>query len=46
MRSTPRRIARLLVAYGGAAFQVLVLGRQDGPGPAPSRKPPSPGAGS
>ncbi|MFE4359686.1 hypothetical protein [Kitasatospora sp. NPDC056800] len=46
MRSTPRRIARLLVVYGGAAFQVLVLGRQDGPGAAPSRKPPSPGAGS
>ncbi|MFI9365220.1 hypothetical protein ACIG5E_29840 [Kitasatospora sp. NPDC053057] len=40
MRSTPRRIARLLAVYAGAALQVLVLGSADGPDP--SRKPPSP----
>ncbi|MFJ9843234.1 hypothetical protein ACIRYZ_22710 [Kitasatospora sp. NPDC101155] len=33
MRSTPRRIARLLAVYIGAACQVLLLGDPDGPGP-------------
>ncbi|MFJ9447402.1 hypothetical protein ACIRRH_36990 [Kitasatospora sp. NPDC101235] len=42
MRSTPRRIARFLVAYAGAVLQVLVLGCPNGPGL--SRKPPAPGA--
>ncbi|MFF4381170.1 hypothetical protein [Kitasatospora sp. NPDC001547] len=46
MRSTPRRIARLLVVYAGAAFQVLVLGSPDDPdGPGLSRRPPSSRAG-
>lgn len=43
MRSTPHRIARFLVAYAGAVFQVLVLGCPDGPGV--SRKAPVPGSG-
>ncbi|MFH9353127.1 hypothetical protein [Kitasatospora sp. NPDC017646] len=43
LRSTPRRIGRLLAVYTGAALQVLVLGSADGPAPSP--KPSSPGAG-
>ncbi|MFH8384752.1 hypothetical protein ACH4E7_28065 [Kitasatospora sp. NPDC018058] len=31
MRTTPRRIARLLAVYAGTAFRILVLGRSDDP---------------
>ncbi|MFF2073744.1 hypothetical protein ACFVXG_03195 [Kitasatospora sp. NPDC058162] len=31
MHSTPRRIARLLAVYVGAALQILVLGAPDDP---------------